>query len=371
MSFSRSHFQPILLVALAQRYGGSEGRVFDLAKLFNGKVNYTVVTLQDSPLHHRLEAAQLSVVPLPYSRADPRLLSAILHLIRQDGYKVVDAHNPQSQWWGLLAGKLARVPVLVSTVHLAYGRVQSDSIRGGLYEQVLHWNRRWGCRFVTVSDSIRQYLLNLGVSRVDLIHNAIDLEGMRAGTIDLSWRSELGWEKNSFVVTMVGRLEPQKGYPFLIEAMQLAVKRSPSLRCLVVGDGRLRAELEQKVVELGLTAYIHFAGFRNDVPALLCGSDAFCLSSLAEGLPYALLEAAAHRLPLLVTQVDGMAELLTHQQNAFLVPAGNVPALAEGLSWLVEHPAQAKQLGENGYTLIRSRFDPAQMMTETLNIYAR
>lgn len=361
--------QPVLLVALARRYGGAEGRVLDLATAFEGQVDYTVATLQGSPLQRRLQEAGLAVRPLDYSRGDPRLLWRLGQLIRAGGYQVVDGHNPQSQWWGLLAGRLVGVPVLVSTVHLAYGRVQTDSGRGRLYEQVLQLNRRWGCRFITVSQSIRDYLYSLGVQKVSLIHNAIDLDKIGSGPAESGWRKQLGWDERCFVVTMVGRLESQKGYPFMLAAMAEAVQRCPLLRCLIVGEGRLRAELEQQVADLGLGNYVHLAGFRDDVPAVLRASDGFCLSSLAEGLPYALLEAAAQRLPLLVTRVDGMAELLTHGQDSFLVPAGNPQALADGLCWLVQNPAGAKQLGQNGYQLVRARFNPAKMVAETLAIY--
>lgn len=366
----------VLLVALAKRYGGAEVRVFDLARAFHGRLPYAVATLPGSVLHERLLAAGLNAVPLAYGRGDPRLAWAIYRLIRQGGYQVVDAHNPQSQWWGLLAAQLAHVPVRVSTVHLAYGRVQSDSLRGKVYEQVLRWNRRWGCRFVTVSQSIRRYLHELGVAQVALIDNAVDLDAVQqaakaaSGAPDQDWRQALGWGAETFVVTTVGRLEPQKGHTYLVEAVRLAQERCPQLRCLVVGEGRLRPDLEQQIAAAGVAERIHLAGFRRDVPALLASSDAFCLSSLAEGLPYALLEATAQRLPLLVTRVDGMAELLTDRQTALFVPPADPQALADGLCWLAQNRQAAQALGQAAYDLVRQRFDPQRMVRQTLAVYA-
>ena len=360
----------VLLVALAKRYGGAEVRVFDLARAFHGHLPYAVATLPGSVLHERLLAAGLNTVPLAYGRGDPRLAWALYRLIRQGGYQIVDAHNPQSQWWGLLAAQFAHVPVRVSTVHLAYGRVQTDSLRGKLYEQVLRLNRRWGCRFVTVSQSIRSYLHDLGVAQVALIDNAVDLDALAAPAPDRGWRQALGWGPDTFVVTVVGRLEPQKGHTYLVEALRLARPRCPQLRCLLVGEGRLRPELEQQIAAAGVADVIHLAGFRRDVPALLAGSDAFCLSSLAEGLPYALLEATAQRLPLLVTRVDGMAELLADRQTALLVPPADPQALADGLCWLAQNPPAARALGQAAYDLVRQRFDPQRMVQQTLAVYS-
>lgn len=367
----------VLLVALAKRYGGAEVRVFDLARAFHGHLPYAVATLPGSVLHERLLAAGLNTVPLAYGRGDPRLAWALYRLIRQGGYQVVDAHNPQSQWWGLLAAQFARVPVRVSTVHLAYGRVQTDSLRGKLYEQVLRLNRRWGCRFVTVSQSIRSYLHDLGVVEVALIDNAVDLDALAAPAPDggcrqaaAGWRQALGWGPDTFVVTVVGRLEPQKGHAYLVEALRLARRRCPQLRCLLVGEGRLRPDLEQQIAAAGVADVIHLAGFRRDVPALLASSDAFCLSSLAEGLPYALLEATAQRLPLLVTRVDGMAELLADHQTALLVPPADPQALADGMCWLAQNPPAARALGQAAYDLVRQRFDPQRMVQQTLAVYS-
>ncbi len=375
-----SSHRAVLLIALAKRYGGAEVRVFDLARAFHGRLPYAVATLPGSVLHERLLAAKLNAVPLAYGRGDPRLVWAIYRLIRQGGYQIVDAHNPQSQWWGLLAAQLAHVPVRVSTVHLAYGRVQTDSLRGKLYEQVLRLNRRWGCRFVTVSHSIRDYLHELGVAEVALIDNAVDLDALMvtgsdtgapvSGAPEQNWRQALGWGPETFVVTVVGRLEPQKGHTYLVEALRLARGRCPQLRCLLVGEGRLRPELEQQIAAAGVGDVIHLAGFRRDVPALLAGSNAFCLSSLAEGLPYALLEATAQRLPLLVTQVDGMAELLTDRQTALFAPPANPQALADGLCWLAENSQAAQALGQAAHDLVRQRFDPQRMVQQTLAIYA-
>ena len=121
-------------------------------------------------------------------------------------------------------------------------------------------------------------------------------------------------------------------------------------------------------VHLSLRAALNGDG---DVPAILGASDLFCLSSLAEGLPYALLEAIAHRLPLLVTAVDGMAELLTDQETACLVPPANPQALADGLVWLADHPEARERLATAVYQLVQARFDPARMIRETLAIYEK
>ncbi len=362
---------PVLIIDLAKRYGGSEVRVLALAEGLHGRYPYAVAALAGSPLHRRLEAAKLIALPVPFSRGDPRLIFFLARSMRRAGYEILDAHNVQSQFWGHLAAMLNRATKRVSTVHSAYRLEHNGSAKGWLYEQVLRLNSWWGVQFVVVSEAVYAYLQGIGIppDRISLIHNSIQLPVQPPLGRDLSFRKSLGWAEDTFVVVVVARLEPVKGHQFLIEAMsQLAIER-PQLRCLIVGDGRTRASLETLVEQFQLRDRIHFTGFRDDIPALLDASDAFCLPSLSEGLPYSLLEACGRRLPLLVTQVGGMATLLTHRQTAYLVPPSNPAALAEGLDWLMDHPKEAGALGQAGYDLVCQKFNLDEMIAKTLAVY--
>jgi glycosyltransferase involved in cell wall biosynthesis len=322
-------------------------------------------------LHQRLEASGLTSLPVSFSRSDIRLLFFLSQAIRRGSYGVVDAHNVQSQFWGHLAAMLARASAKVSTVHSAYKLEHQGSAKGWLYEQILRLNAGWGVKFVAVSEAVYAYLQSLGISsdRISLIHNSIHLPEQPLSGRDLSVRKSLGWAEETYVVVVVARLEPVKGHQFLIEAISRLATERPQLRCLMVGDGRTRASLEAQVEQFNLRDRIHFTGFRDDIPALLNASDAFCLPSLSEGLPYALLEACTHRLPLLVTCVGGMAALLTHAQTAYLVPPSDPAALAEGLGWLIDHPQEAAAMGQAGYDLLQQKFNMDKMIAETLAVY--
>ncbi|MCP4711600.1 MAG: glycosyltransferase, partial [Planctomycetes bacterium] len=178
-----------------------------------------------------------------------------------------------------------------------------------------------------------------------------------------------GWGKDVYVVIVVARLEPVKGHSFLIQAFSQAVKERPQLRCLIVGEGRTRPALETQIRQANLGHKIHLTGFRDDIPALLNISNAFCLPSLSEGLPFALLEACGHRLPLLVTKVGGMAEFLTHKNTAFLVPSADPEALVEGLCWLVDYPEEAAVMARTASNYVQQQFNPDEMISKTLAVY--
>ncbi len=371
MPHQQPELHPALIIDLAKRYGGTEVRVLAIAKGLHGRYPYAVATLAGSPLHQRLEAAKLVALPVPFSRSDPRLIFFLARSIRQARYGVLDAHNVQSQFWGHLAAMLNRATKRVSTVHSAYKLEHHGSAKGWLYEQVLRLNGWWGVQFVVVSEAVYAYLQGIGIppDRISLIHNSIEFPAQSLVRRDLSFRKSLGWAEDTYVVAVVARLEPVKGHHFLIEALSRSAIERPQLRCLIVGDGRTRAALEAQVEQSKLRDRVHFTGFRDDIPTLLNASDALCLPSLSEGLPYSLLEACAYRLPLLVTQVGGMAALLSHCQTAYLVPPSDPNALVEGLGWLIDHPKEAEAMGQAGYDLVYQKFNLDEMIAKTLAVY--
>jgi glycosyltransferase involved in cell wall biosynthesis len=371
MTHQEGRLRPVLIIDLAKRYGGAEVRVLDTAKALHGRHPYAVATLVGSPLHQRLEAAKLVSLPVPFSRGDPRLFFFIRRAIRQEGYGVLDAHNVQSQFWGHLAATLAGAITKVSTVHSAYKLEHNNSLKGRMYELVLRLNARLGVQFIAVSEMVYNYLQDIGIppERISLIHNSIHLPKYSSPNRNHPLLKSLRWEEDVYIVIVVARLEPVKGHTFLIEALSQVVRERPQLRCLIVGEGRTRNALDTQIKSANLHNQVRLAGFRDDIPALLGASDAFCLPSLSEGLPYALLEACAHRLPLLVTKVGGMAELLTHKHTAFLVPPSDPASLAEGLCWLIDHPQEAAAMGQTAFEWLQQHFNPDEMIAKTLAVY--
>ncbi len=361
---------PALIVNLSMRYGGADVRVFELARALHGRIPYAVVTLNESPIHHRLVNAGLVSLPLSFSRGDPRLLTTLISIIRKRGIKVVDAHNSQSQFWGILAAYLAGIPVRVTTVHSSY-RSENIGLKGLLYEQVLKLNARLKSHFIAVSQSVYDYLVDAGIRKenISLIYNSIKLTEDQPGPKDLALRESFGWSRDDCVIIAVGRLEPVKGIRFLIDALSRIIRVRPNARCLIVGEGRARQALEEQVKGLNLEKYVHFAGFRRDIHELLKGSDIFCMPSLSEGLPYAMLEASAAGLPMIVSEVGEMARLLTHGDNALLVPPGDAYALERGLVELIDNPDKAAFLGRSAYNLVKNKLSMEQLIEKTIEIY--
>lgn len=365
------NISPILIFTLAKLHGGADVRITNLASALHNKYDYAVGVFAGSPLHNRLTDGHLNVLPLAYKRCDPRLLFALVRAIRNNGYKIIDMQTIQSIFWGMIAALITRIPTVVVTVHSSYG-LYKNTFKGWLYETMLRFAaHNMDGVMIAVSESVKEYLLDIGIKseRIALIHNSIQWDEQSIQSRDPSVRESLGWGKDCFVVLVVGRLEPEKGQGYLLDALASVVHERPRIRCLFVGDGQDRNKLESQVKQLQLEKFVHFAGFQKEVKNFLSIGDVFCMPSLSEGLPYALLEACTYRLPLLVTKVGDLAKLLFDGKTAVLVPPGNSKALADGLVWFCDHPDERSRLGNAAYEYLSKELSLDQMISKTLAAY--
>jgi glycosyltransferase involved in cell wall biosynthesis len=159
---------------------------------------------------------------------------------------------------------------------------------------------------------------------------------------------------------MVAALRPEKRADVFIAAVQHARRSDPRVRGFLVGSGRQEALIRGLAERSG--GAVRVLGERGDVPDLLAAADAACLSSSAEALPMAVLEAMALGRPVVATDVGGTAEAVVDGRTGFVVPPGDADPFAHALLKLAADPTLARRLGEAGERRQRERFDGARMV---------
>jgi len=158
----------------------------------------------------------------------------------------------------------------------------------------------------------------------------------------------------------VGRLSPEKGQLMLVEAAARLREEGVHAEIVLVGDGPLRGDIERRARELGMEAMIHVAGWQSssDVRRSMLQSRAVVMPSFVEGIPVALMEAMALRLPVIATYVGGIPELVRSGETGWLVPAGSVAELASAMRKVLATPIQhLAEMGELGRHVVVERHD--------------
>jgi glycosyltransferase involved in cell wall biosynthesis len=162
-------------------------------------------------------------------------------------------------------------------------------------------------------------------------------------------RLELGFIDGTLALTVIANFEPRKGIGVFLEALAILRGRGLEIRSALVGDGPLRGELERRTAELGLAAHVRFTGWRDDIGEILSAADTFALPSIShECLPYVILEAMAHGLPVVSTDVAGIPEMVLDRQTGRVVPPGDPVSLAKAIAELAADPDRRRAMGERG-----------------------
>ncbi len=190
--------------------------------------------------------------------------------------------------------------------------------------------------------------------RVRVVPNGADLPDEAAeAPAARQWRERFSAGLVRPLWVVVARLEEQKGHAVLLDALAEVRKRGLDFTLAVAGDGSLRGSLEERARQIGIDGQVHFLGTLDDVGPLLAAADAVVLPSRWEGLPLALLEAMARSRAVVASDVGGVPEVVVHEETGWLVPPGDVTALAEALETFHRKPDRALRLGRAAGELVR------------------
>jgi glycosyltransferase involved in cell wall biosynthesis len=212
--------------------------------------------------------------------------------------------------------------------------------------------------------------------RVSVILNSIDLDKFQLDqTARRSICKELRFRKSDFTVGVVGQLTPRKGQLELLRAFSQALKKVPNSVLLIVGAPLFNSDheylelLKQTSAELGITKKVRLLGGRSDISTIMQGLDLLVVNSAAEPFGLVILEAMACGTPVLATAVDGIPEIIRHQENGWLVPARDERALADAIVHLQQRLLLRERLAKQARPEVAERFSVERYMADLQNFY--
>ncbi len=304
-----------------------------------------------------IPVAHFEMEGLRKAKSLPRLAS----WLRERRYDVVHTHLFKADVYGGLAAERAKVPAVVSTKH------NEDQY---LKKRVYRWVGKRAAsktrRVVCISEAVRRFFVEVArfpAELLEVIPYGIDPLPPLPRSEGLALRAELCIPSDTPLVVTIGRLTAQKGQADLVRAMA----RVDPGRLLVVGQGEEEKALRACALECDVAERVTFAGWRPDVRRILAACDVFCLPSRWEGFGLVLLEAMREERPIVATSVGAIPEVL--DSVGFVVPPGDVPALADALRQVLFNPIHGEALGKAGRKRMEGEYGLSRMIERWSALY--
>jgi glycosyltransferase involved in cell wall biosynthesis len=304
------------------------------------------------------------------SNLDVSCLREIKRYIKDGDFDIVHTHLIHGDIYGTMAARLAHAPHIISSKH-GYDNYENTSAFykiNGLLSPFVE-------RVITISNALQEKVNKSDMipkSKMITVHYGLDWkEYLKKSKVnEKTIRAELNLRDNHFNFASVGRLVDVKGYPFLIEAVKkLKLEGYNDFTVLIIGDGPLKDDLLNLSVEMGVGGEVRFLGRREDVSSILSISDAFVLPTLGEGFGLVILEAMAHRLPVISTTTMAIPEIVVEGETGLLVDPKSVDELAHAMKSFIDDRELAKKMGEAGLLRLKEYFTIPEMVRKTEEIY--
>ena len=357
---------PLLVVHASTQRGwrGGEQQIAWLHQRLAARgVRQRLVCAAGSELARRAARAGADVVEAPgRGGADPRFARA---LARASAGALVHAHDPNAHAAAVLARALFRSPAPV----VLSRRVAFPIGRGAL----TRWKydhpaiRRIVCSSRAIADGLRGAIRDPG--RLVVVHDAIDADRFAPGRGGGRLRAELGVAPGVPLVGTVAALTAEKDPLTFVEVAARLVAAGRELRFVWLGEGPLRAGVEDRLRTLGLSGRVALPGFRDDLPELLPGLDLFLFTSRSEGLGTSALDAQACGVPVVATTAGGLPEAVADGETGLLAPPGDADALAAQVGRLLDDAALRARLAEAGPRRVRASFGLDALADRMLQVY--
>ena len=275
------------------------------------------------------------------------------------------AVQPMTLFWGVVGSKLFGVPIaaLVSNTVVVKEHVKLKSYR---------WLLPLVNRIIVVANTQKARLVaETGVSPalVSVIHNGVDVRRFEDGPGVPARRREAGLRPDARVVGIVARLDRLKALDVLLQAAKIVTDRRSGVEFVIVGTGSELERLQEQARSLGIEQHVRFVGFVNEPARIIGCFDIAVLCSRTEALPISVLEYMAAGRPCVVTDVGGLRELITHDENGFVIEPDNPHALADKIIQLLDDPVLARRMGDKSREVVTRHFTMDLMVRKTTALF--
>ncbi len=363
----------ILHLVSSSAFLGAERVVCELASSADSKyaVKIGLLGSPKSVFESFKKILEVTSVELIYIACDGKIsltsIKTIINTIKSNDVNILHSHGYKSDCYAYLSCLFSSMSIkLIATNHTWKLRNFSDQ----LYKYIDKTILKAFDAIAAVSEEVKEEMVRLGITgnRITIIYNGISLDGY-----DISDRSSvrrgMGIAEHELVVGCVASLTTEKAHGDLLRAFAFLYAKIPHARLVLIGDGPERSQLSVLSESLGISNRVIFTGQRSDVKSLYAVFDFFALVSYAEGLPMAMLESMAASLPVVVSSVGAIPQVITHMKNGILVTPGSVSEICSAFVTLANDLDLRKTLGRNARKQVMANYSVERMAKDYEELY--
>ena len=364
-----------MVICSSSLLGGAESHLLNFARKLNKKkFNLNFVCPSEGNLTSGLRNLNIEPVIIDVrKKSNFRAIPRLIRIIRNHNIDILHTHGLRAASFGHLAAKMARVPIILSTMHdLIYTHQKFSTRKARSYILLIKLTTALADKVIAVSEKVKEDLIvNGGIraNRIVTIYNGINLDEFKSSKDKYLIRKELGLDSRIPVVGIVGRLVPEKGIKYFLEAASQIKKSIIRIKFLIIGDGPLRQKLEDLAKKLNIYQDCLFTGFRKEIANIISIFDVGVLSSLCEPFGLTILEYMALGKPIVATNAGGVPEIIKDGKSGILVPPQEPEQLAQAIILLLKNRGRAEQMGLAGRALVESKFTAERMIRESEELY--
>jgi glycosyltransferase involved in cell wall biosynthesis len=289
---------------------------------------------------------------------------------------IVHTHASKAGAVGRLAASRLNVPLIFHTFHGHVFHSYFGKTKTTLYKNIERYLAKKTTKIIAISEIQKQELSTIhnicDPSKIEVIPLGFDLNRFRQDKENkrLTFRNRWNLNDDEIALGIVGRLVPIKDHNMFLEGAKIITeKTSKKLKFVIVGDGELRKELEEKVSALELTNVI-FTSWIKNIDEVNAGLDLLCLTSKNEGTPVSLIEAQASGLPIVSTNVGGIENIVKKNENALLCESGDIDQFVLHCLDLIENSKKRNEFSKNGDHVFQ-KFHYTRLITDMNELYTR
>ena len=343
----------VKVIHIADKFGVRGSSVHGVSRLFSwwfprfdtSRYDVRLVGLRKpDAAEANLKKQGVEVLSLGKHRFDPTTIAAIIKIIRQERPHILHLHGYGSTNFGRMAARLTNIKAIV---HEHFVDPAMPFYQG----PIDHSLARFTDYGIAVSKSVKEFMVkkrHMPEEKVQVVFNGAPLEKFKPVPAEHMAEVRSRWQipADKKVIATIGRLDEQKGNCHFITAAAQVLRRRDDVIFMLVGDGPLMESLKAQCEAEGIADRVIFTGFSRKVPEIQSIVDIQVFPSLWEGTPLTLFEAMSMGRPIVATHVDGLGEVLRHEQTGMLVAPSDPLGLAKAMLVLLERPGLAHRLAE-------------------------